>query len=285
MCSKINICLFFVLLLGLMGYHAHAQKKGVIQKTRILFVLDASGSMLENWDKGNKLSSAKTILGKMIDSLSLLPNTEIGFRVFGSESPLSANDCKDTKLQVPIRANNGAAIKQKLVELRARGITPIYYSLTQAAADFGNVTNNAANRNIIVLVTDGIESCKGDVCEISRILQKKNITLTPFIIGLGMTKVDLDKFNCMGRVFDASNNQGFKSSLNTAVNTLFNKTTLTVNLLDEKGKPTISNVPMVFYDAVGGQSRYEYVHTLNNKNNPDTLWETWKPPQIDPKSF
>ncbi len=251
----------------------HAQgKRSATAKTRILFVLDASGSMLESWDKGNKLSSAKTILSKMIDSLAKIPNTEVGLRVFGSLSPLSANDCKDTKLEVPIRANNGSAILEKISALRARGITPIYYSLSQAAADFGSATNNANNRNIIVLVTDGIESCDGDVCEIARTLQKRNISLTPLIIGLGMSRSDLDKFNCMGRVFDANSNQSFKNSINTAFITLFNKTTTTINLLDAAGKPTVSNIPIVLYENQTNAVRYTFMHTLNGKNLPDTIY-------------
>jgi Ca-activated chloride channel family protein len=54
-----------------------------------------------------------------------------------------------------------------------------------------------------------------------------------------------------------------------------NSTTAQVNLLDEYGKPTETNVSMTFYDNFSGLVKYNFVHTLNNKGLPDTL-------EIDP---
>ncbi len=36
-------------------------------------------------------------------------------------------------------------------------------------------------------------------------------------------------------------------------------------------KPTETNVAMTFYDAHSGISRYNYVHTIDSRGNPDTL--------------
>jgi Ca-activated chloride channel family protein len=54
-----------------------------------------------------------------------------------------------------------------------------------------------------------------------------------------------------------------------------NPTTVQVNLLDEYGKPTETNVNMTFYDNVSGLIKYNFIHSLNNKGLPDTL-------EIDP---
>jgi Ca-activated chloride channel family protein len=242
-------------------------------KTRILFVLDASGSMTNTWGNGNRFRASKTIISGLVDSLQKIPNLEMGLRVFGSMSPLNANDCKDTKLEAPIRANNAATIKLKLTNLKANGITPIAYALEQSANDF--VYSGEGYRNILILITDGIESCDGNACEISKKLQAKGIFLQPFIIGLGLTKEAALTFECVGRYDDAQDEIGFKKSLKSVMNTVLNSSTSQINLLDESGKPTESNVPISLYDKSAGILRYNFIHTLNARGNPDTL-------QLDP---
>lgn len=251
---------------------AQAQVKPVV-KTRILFVLDASGSMTNTWGNGNRFRASKSIISGLVDSLQKTPNLEMGLRVFGSMSPLNANDCKDTKLEAPIRANNAATIKTKLASLKANGITPIAYALEQCANDF--VYSGEGYRNIVILITDGIESCNGNACEISKKLQAKGIFLQPFIIGLGLTKEAALTFECVGRYDDAQDEIGFRKSLKSVMNTVLNSSTSQINLLDESGKPTESNVPLSLYDKSAGILRYNFIHTLNARGNPDTL-------QLDP---
>jgi Ca-activated chloride channel family protein len=264
------IILFFILFSKVLL--AQTPVKPVV-KTRILFVMDASGSMTNTWGETNRFRASKIILSSMLDSLQKVPNLEIGLRVFGSMSPLNANDCKDTKLESPIRANNIANIKTKINSLSAKGITPIAYTLEQCANDF--IYSGENYRNIIVLITDGIESCKGNACEISKKLQNKGIFLQPFIIGLGLTPEAAETFECVGRYDDAQDEIGFKRSLKSVMNTILNSSTSQINLLDEDGKPSESNVPITLYDQSAGILRYQFVHTLNARGNPDTL-------QLDP---
>ncbi len=59
------------------------------------------------------------------------------------------------------------------------------------------------------------------------------------------------------------------------MNTILNSSTSQINLLDENGKATESNVPISLYDHSAGILRYAFIHTLNARGNPDTL-------QLDP---
>lgn len=267
---KIIFILIFILTCNFL--QAQTPAKPVV-KTRLLFVLDASGSMTNNWGETNRFRASKAIISSMLDSLQKIPNLEIGLRVFGSLSPLNANDCKDTKLESPIRANNTANIKAKLNTISAKGITPIAYTLEQCAGDF--IYSGDGYRNIVVLITDGIESCKGNACEVSKKLQSKGIFLQPFIIGLGLTPEAAETFECVGRYDDAQDEIGFKKSLKSVMNTILNSSTSQINLLDENGKPTETNVPISLYDKSAGILRYHFIHTLNARGNPDTL-------QLDP---
>ena len=203
----------FVLLLVILQSIASigfAQSKPISNiKTRILFMMDASGSMTNNWSTSNRFKISKTVIAAMADSLQKNPNIEMGLRVFGSMSALSLHDCKDSRLETPIRPNNANNIKLKLNSLQAKGITPIAYALEQCANDF--IGSNEKCRNIVILITDGIESCEGNACEISKKLQQKGIILQPFIIGLGLSAESAATFDCIGRYDDAQDEIGFKS--------------------------------------------------------------------------
>jgi Ca-activated chloride channel family protein len=88
---------------------------------------------------------------------------------------------------------------------------------------------------------------------------------------LGLDESLKRTFECVGRYFDATNETMFRDALNIVISQALNNTTLQVNLLDVNRNPTETNVNMTFYDTFTGQDKYNYIHTLNSKGNPDTL--------------
>lgn len=241
--------------------------------TRIEFVFDASFSMFGQWQSGMKMDIAKKMLNEFLDSIQKVnnPNLELAFRCYGHQVPLRPErSCTDTKLEVPFGKNNASAIKNKLKQIVPKGTTPIAYTLEQCGNDFPSTT--APNvRNIIILITDGIEECDGDPCAVSLALQKNNIILKPFVIGIGLDQSYLNTFGCIGKFYDASSESSFKNILNIVISQALNNTTAQVNLNDQIGKPTETDVNMTFYDEQSGVIRYNYIHTINNKGVPDTI--------------
>lgn len=254
-----------MLLVASAPQHVYAQKK---VKTRILFLLDASGSMYATMDKDNRINVAKRILTKLMDSLERAKDVEVALRVYGHNSPPSKHDCKDTKLEVPFSPNNHGAIKREVAKIIPKGTTLIAYSLQQAAYDFPKEPNV---RNVVVLITDGIEECQGDPCAVSEAMQANGVILRPFIVGIGGTDDFRKAFECVGRYYDANTEADFDNVLNVVISQALNNTTVQVNLLDAYSKPTETNVNMSFYDMHSGAMVYNYIHTLNEKGNPDTL--------------
>ncbi len=237
-------------------------------RTRILFLFDASNSMYAKLDNDNRINSAKKVLSRIIDSLKYQPSVELALRVFGNRSPTAMRDCKDTKLEVPFEKDNHAKITEFIKTIRPKGTTPIAYSLLQSADDF---PVEPGVRNIIVLITDGLEECDGDPCAVSEALQRKGIILKPFIIGIGGTDLFKKAFDCVGRYYDANTEESLQNVLNVVISQAINATTAQVNLLDIFGKPTETNVGMTFYDSYTGRVLYNYEHTINERGNPDTL--------------
>ncbi|HER07446.1 MAG TPA: VWA domain-containing protein [Bacteroides sp.] len=250
------------------GLHAQQATTGYQPKTRLLFIMDASNSMAGQWEGGRKFDIARNILMDMVDSLEGNPNVEMALRIYGHQSPVPPQDCNDTKLEVPFSPNNAARIRQKLKVINPKGTTPIAHSLEVSPGDFPPCSNC---RNIILLITDGIEACDGDPCEVSRQLQKEGIILRPFVIGIGNDPGFRETFHCIGEYYDAPGREQFREALRVVITQALNETSAQVNLLDADRRPTETDVNMVFYDTFSGAIRYNMIHTLNGRGNPDTL--------------
>jgi len=236
---------------------------------RILFIFDASQSMLGRWQSGRKIDIAKKLLSNMVDSLQNIENLEIGLRVYGHKSGYPPQDCDDTHLEVNFLKAEFAVdiIKKKLKVIRSRGTTPIARSLEEGAKDFPS--DDA--RNIVILITDGKEECGMDPCAVSRLYQRKGIILKPFVIGVGLDDSWKKTFDCVGRYFNASKESDFTNILNVVISHVIDNTTAQVNLLDENGEPTETNINLTFYNDFTGVSKYNYIHTMNAYGNPDTM--------------
>lgn len=243
--------------------------EGGFANTRILFVFDGSQSMSGYWESDMKINIARNFLLHVVDSLESLPNVQMGLRVYGHQSPVVMQDCKDTKLEVTFDINNAHKIRQKLRFVKPLGNTPIAFSLAESANDFPPC---ADCRNIVILITDGIEECGGDPCDVSLMLQSKGITLKPFIIGIGVDPDFKKTYDCVGYFFNAAKEENFENVLRVVITQALNTTSAQVNLLDQDHRPTETDVNMTFYDVFSGKVMQNFVHTLNHKGNPDTLY-------------
>ena len=237
-------------------------------KTRILFLLDASGSMLGTWERTNRITAAKKLLSDLVDSLKVNQNLELGLRVYGHQFNKRLQNCQDTKLEVGFKTGNHDLIKNKLAALVPKGTTPLAYSLEQAANDF---PDQKEVRNIVIIITDGLESCEGDPCAVSLALQRKRIFLKPFIIGLGMNNSFKDEFDCLGQFFDAVNIRKFRKVLNTAIQQTLDRTTVSVELLNQRNEPKVTNVNVTFINNMTKEPVYDFVHFRDRQGRPDSV--------------
>ena len=262
----ISTAILLLLILPAFTQNQPPEVKKTPPTTRILFIFDASQSMLGRWQSDTKFNIAKRIISEMLDSIANLKNTEFALRVYGHQYQYPPQVCTDTKLEVPFAPGNAGKIKSRLRTITPKGTTPLAFSLEQSAKDFTPCTNC---RNIVILITDGLEECSGDPCAVSKMLQKNGIVLKPFIIGIGQ---DFNKaFNCVGTYFDATREKDLRKALDVVISQALNSTTMQVNLLDESGKPTETDAGMTFTDVYSGKVKYNFIHTMNNRGLPDTL--------------
>ena len=113
------------------------------------------------------------------------------------------------------------------------------------------------------MITDGLESCDNDPCEVAKKLKDKGVNVTPFVIGVGMDLSYLEKFNCIGTYLEASTSVSFKNTLSKVIEKALINTTTQVNLNDIQLNPTETNVSMLFYKSGTKELKYTFVHTIN----------------------
>ncbi len=142
-------------------------------------VVDASRSMWGQIDGVSKMQIAKETLEDV--SYWLPADIDLALRAYGSTSASENNNCADSNLLVPFGEMNRDSIRRAIAGLKPTGQTPIAYALNQAARDFGTIKSD----RIIVLVSDGIESCGGDPVQAAYALREQGITAHLIGFGLG----------------------------------------------------------------------------------------------------
>ncbi len=265
-----SFCLMIIFCLtGIQSFSQIEKPEYVPPTSRILFIFDGSQSMLGTWKSDRKINIARQTLIKIIDSLEQVNNVEMALRIYGHQSPVPPQDCDDTRLEVPFSKGNAHKIRQELRYINPKGTTPIARSLELGAKDFPDDCPDC--RNVIILITDGIEACEGDPCAMSHALQKKGIVLKPFVIGIGIDEGFHDTFDCIGHYYNADKEEKLGEVMDAVISQVLNSTTAQINLLDIHGYPTETDVNMTLYDHRSGKALYNYMHTMNHRGNPDTL--------------
>ena len=198
------LTMVFALLTGVLGAQAVAEA----DKTYIEFIFDASFSMNEEVEKGkSRMDVAKEVMIDLIQNLEDRPGLEVGLRVYGSKN----TNCDDSALVQdfgPVDAVRGNILKV-VRSLKPKGKTPIAYSLEQAAQDFPS----RDSRNIIVLITDGQESCGGDPCAVSYYLQAQGIVYKPHVVGFAMSASEEARVSCIGTYYSAKDRKSLSEAL------------------------------------------------------------------------
>ena len=185
----------------------------------IALILDASGSMNARLPEGQtRIQAAKAAVADIVEKLP--PDVRLSLRVYGHQSPIVKHDCRDTELLVGFDglAANKPAILAKTKEIKAQGYTPITYVLRLAAEDVGK---EDAKPRVVILVSDGKETCEGDPCATAKALADADASLVVHTIGFAVDVAAKYQLQCIarvarGRYFDADGTGKLAAALGEA---------------------------------------------------------------------
>ncbi|QDP96613.1 VWA domain-containing protein [Microlunatus elymi] len=186
------------------------------EKTKILFLLDVSGSMNEKVSSGGtKLAAAKQAVKSVAGSLP--DNAEVGLRVYGSKisEPKEKNPkaCRDTDLVLPVGPLDRGKLDTAVGSFKAVGETPIAYSLTKSIGDLGS-----SGKRVLVLVSDGEENCVKDPCPTAKKLAGSGVDLQFNAVGFDVNAKARKQLKCIagagnGSYYDADRSGDLTDSL------------------------------------------------------------------------
>ncbi len=190
-----------------------AAEPTVLGNTAVEIVLDASGSMRQQLGGKRRIDVAKETLSQLVNDV-LPAGTPMALRVFGH---VEGNYSCRTDLVQPLAPLDPATATEVIAPIQPQHLaaTPIAASLRQVADDLAG----AAGRKIVILLTDGEETCDGDPAAEIQKLVDRGIDVRLNIVGFALNDAALKATFAEwakaggGRFFDAAD----ASALGTAI--------------------------------------------------------------------
>jgi Ca-activated chloride channel family protein len=143
----------------------------------VMIVFDASGSMAGNVDSGiattiPRIDEVRKALGQVLATVT--HNRRVGLITYG---PGPYQQC-NVELNLRPEPNAAKRIMHDVNELNPAGKTPLTEAVEQAA----EVLDYREKPGVVVLLTDGEETCGGEPCQIGKKLHKDAFDLTVHVI-------------------------------------------------------------------------------------------------------
>jgi len=142
----------------------------------LMFVFDASGSMgtTDLSARVPHIARVKAAFRHIVPEIP--PARRMGLIVYGQGA---YNRCDAIELKLRPQANAGPVLMAEIDAVVPAGRTP----LTQSVEDAAEVLDTPRTPAVIVLLTDGEETCGGDPCALARDLAAGAKDLTIHVIG------------------------------------------------------------------------------------------------------
>jgi len=223
------------------------------QPPSTILVLDGSGSMWGQIDGTPKIDIAKDVVA---DLLASLPEDQpLGLTVYGHRRK---GDCGDIETLVPPAPGTRARIAEAVQGISPKGKTPMLDAVTQAAEALRYTEEKA----VVILVSDGVETCDADPCATARALEQAGVDFTAHVVGF-----DVDDPNALAQMQCLAQETG--GSFRTAGNAAELASALQQIASAEPAAPPAPPSP-----ALPGRITFAAHETFGEvTRDPDVVWE------------
>lgn len=180
--------------------------------SRAIIVLDASGSMLAPVGGRPKIEIARDALGDLLKGWD--PKVEVGLMAYGHRRK---GDCADIELLSPAGKVDASRLMSIVGGIQPKGMTPLSESVKQAAQSLRFTEQSAT----VILISDGIETCKADPCALGAELKKMGVDFRTHVIGFDVQRQDEGGLRCLanatgGKYFSARDAGALRDALKEA---------------------------------------------------------------------
>ena len=174
----------------------------------ILFIMDASGSMAENFQGVPRIVAARVMLQEQLARLD--SSVPVGLVAYGNRIP----GCSSSRLYAPISIGNRGTMVRQVNKMFPAGNTPLAATLRLV----GKSIIKRHPETTVVVISDGAESCGGNPAIEASLLRSHGINVKVHVIGLN---VDRDTARQLAGVaksgkgvyFDVHNHTDFENAI------------------------------------------------------------------------
>jgi hypothetical protein len=135
------------------------------ESTSLVFIIDASASMNETMQGRTKIGLAREMVNEILDKIP--EELPVGLSFLGQRDK---DTCDDIEYAVPVQGKNREQMRKLLKGLKPSGKAPVALALRKTADKLITTDDHFLN---IVLVTDGRDTCEGDVFKAARDIRDK----------------------------------------------------------------------------------------------------------------
>jgi Ca-activated chloride channel homolog len=193
----------------------------------IELILDVSGSMAGKVQGRSKMVLARAALREAVRGLDSAA-FHVGFRAYGFDSSVPKTpeaSCPNTVLLNPISVGQIGSIRGQIDGLQPYGYTPIARSLELAGAD---LRRTGATKQMIILISDGEETCGGDPAKVAAQLRQMGIDVETHVVGFDLDRKQARQMRSIaaaggGKYYDAKDAVELKQALTSVVEVAQNK--------------------------------------------------------------
>ncbi len=234
---------------------AAASTTAVASPANIMFVMDASGSMKKDAGNGfSRMDNAKNAIARMLTDVD--DQNRFGLTVYGHRRPKA---CDDIQVVADVGSADAGFVNQFVQELAPKGETPIAASVQLAAAAFERFPDQ---NNQLVVVTDGIEECGGNVCAVADDLARVNVDLKVNVVGFTLNDEQISLIRCLadktgGKFYDARDAEALEAA--------FVRVKQDIAKVEPKAEPVAVGPTVWFEDHFDGGELGEH-WTVENEN-------------------
>ncbi len=199
----------------------------------LYYIVDGSGSMWGRSDGQMKIEAAKQVMTSLIQSTP--ENIHGALMVYGNRRKA---DCADIEEIIAPGAMDKPRAVAAVKKISPKGMTPISDAISQAVSRIKGGDYAAT----IVLVSDGIETCDKDPCQVTAALKQQGINFVMHVVGFGIRGSESKQLECAaqaggGRYFSTANAAELLSALNQIKEAVIEKR--------EMAAPAATPVPVV----------------------------------------
>lgn len=201
--------------------------------TSLYYILDGSGSMWGRVDGKMKIQAAQEVMTQLINDMPA--DIDSGLTVYGHTKK---GDCTDITELISLGEFDRQRAIRIINAIKPKGKTPLADSITTSV----NAVKDRDDDVTLVLVSDGIETCGGDPCAVTRALKESGVTFIMHVVGLDVDKKASEQLACIaaaggGKYFSSGNGAELLSALSTVQKSVVEKTEIVIPDIVAQAEP------------------------------------------------